>query len=816
MKRKLTAVFLTMIITLSAWSFADADSNIQSAEPQAEQESIYNENAEDITELNDQIHDTLESDDDDKNMNEDDENIIDDETEMEIESDESYEIEEEIENSEDEINVINDEDSATDFEDELNEDIALADANDTLARSAVSCNIPVNRVSADYKMDSNYAFTYAFRSGKTKLASISRYNSNLNNKVHKWYGDDNGYTSEYCKTFYVCEIDNDTHKDPITAVYSNVGEYQGQIVDLKVTALSWGNVDKNHVGLDGTKITPCLLFYKDRIAMNTLSTSLVRFKFEFLKHNTQTKVNVKGHITFADLDSGQGVRVHEGSGIQKVFLRSGYEHLSVTTGCFDGGKPYREIRSAEGVKTTNDDPKGWCQVQFDGSLAFSWLSQSNWTGVTYPQNAFFVSTGLSVGTYEPNPQPEKRVGNDGTSYSSMSKHEYTSETSPYRIAAGQNYDYIISQRILPGNYSSFVLTDKLDACLKYRSASVTTSGGNDVTSKFKIVNSNNTITFTADTSFLKTDEAYNDVVYYFRIKVTAGSNTKIAAHNHYGKSNNYYSISNKASRTIVSNLMKDTQSTNESWVNGEISGQYGIRKVDKDDSTKLLNGAEFELYQWDKSKNKYVSLNKKAGYQELDSMYHTGTLKMTTSNLGKFRIVETKAPDGYSGGWSKDVNVVSDESSEKIITAENTLTEVPLGEIKVTKKIKESDIIWAHGNPIFRIRVTGTDMNGSRHMYEKYIEFGEDNYDVDGEYAILSCRFENIPLGNYAVSELETLRYKFESVSADTSNVKVSGDTAIVELDRNTTKAGVTFINIKKRFDRYSHTDAVTNIIPVS
>ena len=127
---------------------------------------------------------------------------------------------------------------------------------------------------------------------------------------------------------------------------------------------------------------------------------------------------------------------------------------------------------------------------------------------------------------------------------------------------------MIRQQLLPGNYSSFELKDVLDSCLKYRSASVMTALGNDVTRFFNIENRSNTIVFRADSNFLKTDEAYNNVTYYFRIKVQAGSNQEIDSHNHYQRSNEFYAIENTASRTIVSDRMQDTQNTNQSWVKG--------------------------------------------------------------------------------------------------------------------------------------------------------------------------------------------------------------------------------------------------------
>lgn len=219
--------------------------------------------------------------------------------------------------------------------------------------------------------------------------------------------------------------------------------------------------------------------------------------------------------------------------------------------------------------------------------------------------------------------------------------------------------------------------------------------------------------FTANTAFLKTDEAYNDVTYYFRIKVTAGNNDAIEAHGHYRKNENIYTIENKASRTIISDKMQDTQQTNSSWVKGEIP----------------------------------------------------------------------KEPTD--------------------------------GQITVTKRIREQDITWAHGNPVFRFSVRGTDTSDITHMYEDYVEFRKGEYLTDGEYAVISCTFTNLPMGKYTVSEKKTLRYVFESITAQTSNVSLNDRNGIAVLDRNNKVAAVTFTNKKTRYDRYSHTDVVRNQIHI-
>lgn len=619
-----------------------------------------------------------------------------DETEISFEDSEEFEEAEvqEEENSEEDI--------------DLNEEVFMSD-DDQIAVYSGS-NIPVDWVDANYRMRSEYAFTYAFRKGVTQLSYISRKNDSLNTRMHNWFGDAKGYTEEYCQSFYGSVIDNTKNTDPITVIYSNVGEYLGQIVDLRVTVPAWGTVNKEHVGKDKTKIIPCVLFYKDRIAFNTVSVGSVRFQFEFLIHNTNQQIYPKGHITAVDLDEGQGIRTYDSWGIDHMYLRSGCDYLRVTEGTTSNGTAYREIKGkADGGNITTDDVEGWCQLDFNGSFTFNWLAQDSWKNGTGAQNAFYLSTGQTIGTYEPNPGPEKRVGDENEPFESMARHEFTEADPPYEITEGKNFDYVIRQQILPGNYSSFEVKDVLDPCLKYRSASVVTALGNDVTRFFRIENYANTIVFSADPGFLRTDEAYNDVTYYFRIKVQAGSNQEIDAHDHYQRSREFYSIANTASRTIISDRMQDTQGTNQSWVRGN--------------------------------------------------------------------------------------TILSD------------------GEITVTKKIKEADITWAHGNPVFRFMVAGNDQKGISHVYQKYVEFKPGNYNVTGNDAVMSCSFTGIQPGHYTVSELPTLRYQLESISADTANVVVSGKTGVVAVDHNQRKAAVTFKNKKTRYDRYSHTDVLTNTI---
>lgn len=140
-------------------------------------------------------------------------------------------------------------------------------------------------------------------------------------------------------------------------------------------------------------------------------------------------------------------------------------------------------------------------------------------------------------------------------------------------------------------------------------------------------------------------------------------------------------------------------------------------------------------------------------------------------------------------------------------------TDIPTGNITVTKKIKDADIIWAHGNPTFFFTISGRDQNGIMHTYQDFVEYRNRNYETAGEYAVMSVTFENIPIGSYAVGEEKTLRYEYRDIGENSSNVIISREsgTAAITLTEQQLEASVTYWNEKTRFDGLSHCDVVKN-----
>lgn len=249
-----------------------------------------------------------------------------------------------------------------------------------------------------------------------------------------------------------------------------------------------------------------------------------------------------------------------------------------------------------------------------------------------------------------------------------------------------------------------------------------------------------------------------------------------------------------------------------------------VKKTDAD-TGEILEGAGFQVREWDKTAKAY----KKTAYRTLKydtvaKRYVTEKpVERTDSNEGKFKVIETKLPNGYQCPWEKEIEI----TEKRIVTLNLEAVNYPERNLTIHKKIQVDEITWAHGNPTFLFSVNGVDIDGEEHSYHRIVEFTKDyveKHQTDG-YVTLGTTITGIPAGEYKVMEdTPVMRYILTDAVAGSGNVsvikndveKINGFMKIqadVSADLRPADGNVTFENHKTHFDKVSHNSTVINVI---
>ena len=168
-----------------------------------------------------------------------------------------------------------------------------------------------------------------------------------------------------------------------------------------------------------------------------------------------------------------------------------------------------------------------------------------------------------------------------------------------------------------------------------------------------------------------------------------------------------------------------------------------------------LDGAAFTVQQWSRTKNAYVDATTLA--QRADKKYQSvSELYITDDNQGKFRVIETKAPEGYSPvdpstgkNWQYDFTVTkTEQASASQSVAQNIVKEINAvnypTEIKV-HKVDQADKPLA--GAVFTL-TRGSDGAGDYIHNGTYPDSYTATSGADG-YAV----FEKIYPGSYTLEE---------------------------------------------------------------
>lgn len=232
-------------------------------------------------------------------------------------------------------------------------------------------------------------------------------------------------------------------------------------------------------------------------------------------------------------------------------------------------------------------------------------------------------------------------------------------------------------------------------------------------------------------------------------------------------------------------------------VDNRLTGSVKLVKVDKADHEKKLAGAVYELYRTDGTRCVAgVDYRLPAGITEIKTGTD-GSITLTGIKQGGYYLKESVAPTSYT---------LSDEMLRFSVTKENAsvtqeiLAEDEAGKAVITVHKQVNDVYAPFGNPTFVFTVTRDDGE----YYKKGVTLSENNLSGTVTFTVDQGH-------TYTVTEGDVSRYLLDSIEAGV-NVTVNDNTAVADLT-TATNAEVTFKNVIRQYEKFSHVTNVTNII---
>lgn len=231
----------------------------------------------------------------------------------------------------------------------------------------------------------------------------------------------------------------------------------------------------------------------------------------------------------------------------------------------------------------------------------------------------------------------------------------------------------------------------------------------------------------------------------------------------------------------------------------DLTSEFQFKKVDAE-TDEVLEGIEFKLYAVGAGENGEDVL--------VDTVKSdaNGVVKFESIIKGTYRLEETKA-DGYvaAGPWTleavvnedntglvitlkdKDGKVVEKDTSDTYVI-ENTPEK---GSLTITKNVDKVNLVF--GAPSFTFKIEGISGAAKGLILYRSITFENETE------LTKSITINNLPIGQYKVTELETLRYTLVD-SKEINNTVIANKKAEFEFTNNLTDD-----------KRYSHSDIVIN-----
>ena len=526
-KKKIISLIILLAILLNSFSsiaFASTDENIIENNTIENETVITNEETNNVTENN--------------NTNE----ITNEEIQEEVNTENK--ITNEIDNKVDEDEIENT-DNNQDIE-KTEENTIEEVENDYEISLLATQDIPLQTISSNTSFDPEYGFSFKFIDGKTTTETSGMTNNSVDYNMHTSGGSSDLKKDQY----YSSRLTSNTQKGKIWCRYNNVGTYNGQIVDLKVTLSGWSYLqpaNKKASSTIGGVNYPTVFFAKDKIEARVTTYPAIDspvFTFNFYKHGTNTPISVKCVETFKDLDNGEYLAPT--SGFDKIYKNSSSNMESLSKSDSWYGCDY-------GANSSTSDKKNWLTVLLSGSsFKFTYTRLQDKKGNDY-RNVTSTASSTTRSNYQFIISAESLAPFKATTPAKkVSKTEVVGE---------EKFYYTINQFIPTESsnyyYSKYSIEDKIDDSLEIKDITITDDTDSNRNSWFDISKDNNNVVINAKSSTLDSSEFYNNN-YYFKIDVAKKEGYDMSSY----LKDDKCTIYNKATMKEIRTNGEDTIDTN--------------------------------------------------------------------------------------------------------------------------------------------------------------------------------------------------------------------------------------------------------------
>ncbi|EGQ1748928.1 LPXTG cell wall anchor domain-containing protein [Staphylococcus pseudintermedius] len=363
-------------------------------------------------------------------------------------------------------------------------------------------NVNVEVPTASSEASSKYAVVAGFNEKKTEVKPFGM----------EWGNVEDTYT-----------ISNPTEdkKGKIGILYTNVGNYEGKPLDLKITLMDWDR----YINPD---IKTYITFEKSEIGHSQSGYNWIDQVWEYVDHETGKPVKISGSfMTFADLDAKQYVEFSKETTdkIDKMYV-------SEDTWVDATQSPKGELKIGDvSSKTSNSDDKfAMVTALFDGGrMHFKWgkdytgypKDEANMRDGNKPLGAQFFAFSAKKPVKTELLKPAKRVSDADEKAKTENNLKVLSEKYSYEVS------HTVPSEYEEFFYKSYVMSDTVPKEIVVGKVEIVDETGKNVTDKFENKSNKNELAYSAKADELKKGDFYGHT-YTLKIEVNVDTKADIS------------------------------------------------------------------------------------------------------------------------------------------------------------------------------------------------------------------------------------------------------------------------------------------------